>query len=146
MWHQSAIFEKSWPPFCQIWIFFTNLKLWIESGWKFRLNNLAVKGLKLSDWKVGDSGLEPHSGFLVSKKQNASSPLTRNDLHDRDVACSASDRWGSNFESCVWRAVSSHSSYYPQSDISFKLQNSVYLSYFHPLEVVGGCNSRSVRI
>ena len=28
-------------------------------------------------------------------------------LRDR-VACSASDRQGSNLESCVWRAVSSH--------------------------------------
>ena len=27
---------------------------------------------------------------------------------DREVACSASDRQGSNFESCVWRTVSSH--------------------------------------
>ena len=25
-----------------------------------------------------------------------------------EVACSVSDRQGSNFESCVWRAVSSH--------------------------------------
>ena len=31
-------------------------------------------------------------------------------LRDREVACSASDRQGLNFESCVWRAVSSHSS------------------------------------
>ena len=31
-------------------------------------------------------------------------------LCDREVACSASDHQGSNFESCVWRAVSSHSS------------------------------------
>ena len=29
---------------------------------------------------------------------------------DREVACSASDRQGSNFESCVWRTVSSQSS------------------------------------
>ena len=29
-------------------------------------------------------------------------------LRDREVACSASDRQGSNFESCVWRTVSSH--------------------------------------
>ena len=29
MWHQSARFEKSWPPFHQIWIIFTHLKLWI---------------------------------------------------------------------------------------------------------------------
>ena len=35
-------------------------------------------------------------------------------LRDREVACSASDRHGSNFESCVWRAVSSHSSHHPQ--------------------------------
>ena len=26
----------------------------------------------------------------------------------RGVACSASDLWGSNFESCVWRALSPH--------------------------------------
>ena len=27
-------------------------------------------------------------------------------LRDREVACSASDRQGSNFESCVWKTVS----------------------------------------
>ena len=51
MGHQSAIFENSWPPVCQIWINFTHLKLWIASArhnfkWaKFKLNNLAVKGI-----------------------------------------------------------------------------------------------------
>ena len=35
-------------------------------------------------------------------------------LRDREVACSASDRQVSNFESCVWRTVSSHSSHHPQ--------------------------------
>ena len=37
-------------------------------------------------------------------------------LRDRDVACSASDRQGANFESCVWswRTVSSQSSHHPQ--------------------------------
>ena len=35
-------------------------------------------------------------------------------LRDREVACSASDRQGSNFESCVWRTVSSRSSHHPQ--------------------------------
>ena len=34
-------------------------------------------------------------------------------LHDREVACSASDRQRSNFESCVWRTVSSKSSHHP---------------------------------
>ena len=35
-------------------------------------------------------------------------------LRDREVACSASDRQGSNFESCVWRTVSSQSSHHPR--------------------------------
>ena len=54
MWHQSARFEKSWPPFFQIWIIFTHLKLWVASArhnfkWvKIKLNNLAVKGLSVS--------------------------------------------------------------------------------------------------
>ena len=33
---------------------------------------------------------------------------------DREVVSSASDRQGSNFETCVWRAVSSRSPYHPQ--------------------------------
>ena len=35
-------------------------------------------------------------------------------LRDREVACSASDRQGSNFEFFVWRTVSSQSSHHPQ--------------------------------
>ena len=35
-------------------------------------------------------------------------------LRDREVACSASDRQGANFGSCVWRTVSSQSSHHPQ--------------------------------
>ena len=35
-------------------------------------------------------------------------------LRDREVACSASDRQGSSFESCVWRTVSSQSSHHSQ--------------------------------
>ena len=35
-------------------------------------------------------------------------------LRDREVACSASDRQGSNLESCVWRTVSSQSSHHTQ--------------------------------
>ena len=35
-------------------------------------------------------------------------------LRDREVACSASDRQGSNFESCVWRTVSPQSSHHSQ--------------------------------
>ena len=39
-------------------------------------------------------------------------------LRDREVACSATDRQGSNFESCVWRTVSSHSSHHTQQVLS----------------------------
>ena len=35
-------------------------------------------------------------------------------LRDRKVACSASDHQVSHVESCVWRAVSSHSSHHFQ--------------------------------
>ena len=35
-------------------------------------------------------------------------------LRDREIACSASDRQSSNFESCVWRTVSSQKSHHPQ--------------------------------
>ena len=35
-------------------------------------------------------------------------------LRDREVAYSASERQGLNFESCVWRTVSSRSSHHPQ--------------------------------
>ena len=35
-------------------------------------------------------------------------------LRDREVACTASDRQGANFEFCVWRTVSSQSSHHPQ--------------------------------
>ena len=35
-------------------------------------------------------------------------------LRDREVACSASDHQGLNFESCVWRTVSSQSYHHPQ--------------------------------
>ena len=50
-------------------------------------------------------------------------------LRDREVACSASDRQGSNFESCVWRTVSSQSSYHPQE---------VLLAQFSPYVHKGG--------
>ena len=41
------------------------------------------------------------------------------------MACSASDCQGSKFESCVWKAVSSHSFYYPQE--VFLAQFSLYV-------------------
>ena len=38
-----------------------------------------VQWLKQPAWKVGGCGFEPDSALQVSKKQNGSCPLTRND-------------------------------------------------------------------
>ena len=63
-------------------------------------------------------GSFPGLGSLKETKIFLSHPLVKlsivGSLCDRDVECSASDRQGLNFESCVWRAVSSHSSHHPQ--------------------------------
>ena len=53
-------------------------------------------------------------------------------LCDREVACSASDRQGSNFESCVWRTVSSHSSHHPQEVFLAQFSLSVYKGSLKP--------------
>ena len=55
-------------------------------------------------------------------------------LRDRAVACSTSDRQGSNFESCFWRAVSSHSFHHPQE---------VILAQFSPYVHTGGLKTHS---
>ena len=73
----------------------------------------------LPSWNFGDRGFKPYSGLQVSKKQTVSSSLTFlfnivGSLRDREVTYSATDHQGSNFEACVLRAVSSHSSYNPQ--------------------------------
>ena len=46
-------------------------------------------------------------------------------LRDREVACSASDHQGPNFESCVWRTVSSQLSHHSQE--VFPAQFSLYV-------------------
>ena len=79
-----------------------------------------VQWLKLPAWKVEDRGFEPQSGIQFSKKTKCFFPAHSyrlnivGSLRDRDVACSASDRQGSNFAFCVWRVVSSHSSHHLQ--------------------------------
>ena len=53
-------------------------------------------------------------------------------LRDREVACSASDRQGSNFESCVWRTVSSQSSHHPQEVLLAQFSLYVYKGGLKP--------------
>ena len=70
-------------------------------------------------------------------------------LRDREVACSASDRQGSNFESCVWRTVSSQSSHHPQEVLlaQFSLYvhkgglkpDSFHFYHVSPLSILGYC-------
>ena len=63
-------------------------------------------------------GSVPGLGGLKERKLFLPHPRVKvsivGSLRDREVACSASDRQGSNFESCVWRTVSSQSSHHPQ--------------------------------
>ena len=63
-------------------------------------------------------GSAPGLGGLKETKMFLPHPRVKvsivGSLPDREVACSASDRQGSNFESCVWRTVSSQSSHHPQ--------------------------------
>ena len=59
----------------------------------------------------GLGGLKETKMFLPHPRVKVS---IAGSLRDRKIACSASDRQGSNFESCVWRTVSSQSSHHPQ--------------------------------
>ena len=62
-------------------------------------------------------------------------------LRDREVACSASDCQGSNFESCVWRTVSSQSSHHPQevllAQFSLYVQGGLKPDSFHFFAING---------
>ena len=56
-----------------------------------------MQWLKLPAWKVGDRGFAPHSGLQLLKKQNVSSPLTRNQVMIQLLwGTSVTDRW------CAW--------------------------------------------
>ena len=62
-------------------------------------------------------GSFPGLGGLKDTKLFLHHPLVKlsigGSLRVREVACLASDLRSLNFESCVWRAVSSHSSHHP---------------------------------
>ena len=68
----------------------------------------------------GHAGVRPHRSQVYLYLQLEFLPHPRvkvsivGSLRDREVACSASDGQGLNFESCVWRTVSSQSSHHPQ--------------------------------
>ena len=72
--------------------------------------------LRHHDARVG--GSVPGLGSFKETKMFLPHPRVKvsivGSLRDREVACSASDRQGWNFESCVWRTVSSQSSHHHQ--------------------------------
>ena len=90
---------------------------------------LLVQRLKLPAWKVVDRGFEPRYGIQVSKEHNVSSLLTRKDsiLWEASVTPRSSELGlrppGFEFESRVWRAVSSHSSHHPQEVLLAQLSH-----------------------
>ena len=72
----------------------------------------------LRRWPSIKRGSVPGLGGLKETKIFLPHPRVKvsivGSLRDREVACSASDRQGTNFESCVWRTVLSQSSHHPQ--------------------------------
>ena len=59
----------------------------------------------------GLGGLKETKMFLPHSRVKVS---IMGSLRDQEVACSASNLQGLNFESCVWKTVSSQSSHHPQ--------------------------------
>ena len=78
-------------------------------------------------------GSVPGLGGLTETKMFLPHPRVKvsivGSLRDREVACSAADRQGSNFESCVWSTVSSQSSHHPQE--VFLAQFSLYEGFYN---------------
>ena len=86
------------------------------------LSNLAGGGhrivVRTAAFHARIRGSVPGLGGLIEKKMFLPHPRVKvsivGSLCVREVACSPSDRQGSNIESCVWRTVSSQSSHHPQ--------------------------------
>ena len=94
-------------------------------------------------------GSFPSLGGLKETKMFLPHPLVKlsivGSLRDREVACSASDLQGLNFESCVWRAVSSHSSHHPQEVVMARSSLYVHKSRLKLASFHFACNECDVR-
>ena len=81
-------------------------------------------------------GSVPGLGGLKETKMFLSHPRVKvsivGSFRDREVACSVSDRQDSNFESCVWRTVSSQSSHHPQEVLLAQFSLYVHKSGLKP--------------
>ena len=81
-------------------------------------------------------GSFPGFGSLKETKMFFPHPLVRisivGSLREREVACSASDLQVLNFESCIWREVSPHSSHHPQEVLPTQFSRYVHKSDLKP--------------
>ena len=100
-----------------IWLTSTDTKITFTVICKKRGGGPRVV-VSTADFHARVRGSVPGLGGLKETKMFLPHPRVKvsivGSLCDREVACSASDRQGSNFESCVWRTVSSQSSHHPQ--------------------------------
>ena len=78
---------------------------------------------------LGLGGLKETKMFLPHPRVKVS---IVGSLCDREIACSASDRQGSNFKSCVWRTVSYQSSHHPQEVLLAQFSLYVHKSGLKP--------------
>ena len=94
-----------------------------NSAWLSRIHQVISGGgprvvVSTAAFHVRVRGSVPGLGGLKETKLFLPHPRVKvsivGSLRDREVAYSASDRQGLNFESCVWRTVSSQSSHHPQ--------------------------------
>ena len=83
----------------------------IQSGGPWVVVSTAAFQARVRGSAPGLGGLNETTMFLPHPRVKLS---IVGSLRDREVACSASDRQGPNFESCFWRTVSSHLSQHPQ--------------------------------
>ena len=97
--HCLNIAKLKWPPFRNV------------GGGPRVVVSTAAFHARVRGSVPGLGGLKETKMFLPHPRVKVS---IVGSLRDREVACSASDRQGSNFESCVWRTVSSQSSHHSQ--------------------------------
>ena len=100
--------NASWYLYYIIYLLFLNIVL---GGGPRVVVSTAAFHARVRGSVPGLGGLKETKMFLPHPRVKVS---IVGSLRDREVACSASDRQGSNFESCVWRTVSSQSSHHPQ--------------------------------
>ena len=96
---------------CDFFLMFHPLPVIIVGGGPRVVVSTAAFHARVRGSVPGLGGLKEAKLFLPHPRVKVS---IVGSLRDREVACSASDRQGSNFESCVWRTVSSQSSHHPQ--------------------------------